>query len=80
MLAGRDRPTTFKLPLQQFQIGDQIYVHPSPIRKPSAARAANLICEKSRNPLLDSIIMRFDNPFPIAVAKSNNASLTDRSS
>lgn len=80
MFAGRDLPAALKLPIQQFDIVNQIHVHPSPIRERSAAGAPNLIRKKSPSPTLNSVIMGFDNPFPILIAKPKHASLVDSSS
>ncbi len=43
----------------------------------AAAGTPNLVCKKSQMALLYSIVMRFDNPFLVAVSKPNHPPMLD---
>ena len=63
--------------MQQFQIGHTVHTQPSPVRKVTAAEAANLISQKFGDAVLDSVIVRFHNPILLSVAEPNQASFID---
>jgi hypothetical protein len=69
-----------KCSIQQLHMGNTIDVHASPIRKPPTARPANLIRKESKAALLDSVVMRFDNPVLVEVGKPDHESVLNRGS
>jgi hypothetical protein len=79
MLSRRSGSPALKFSIEQIEIGNSIYLYPSPIRKPSTTRAADLITKKSHTALLNSIVVRFENPFPVLIAKPNHAFLLNGS-
>ncbi len=78
MFAGRNGPATVEPPFEHFEVGNQIHIHPSPIRQWSATRASNLVRKKSCTTFLDAIVMWFDNPSLIAVSEPDDSFASNR--
>jgi hypothetical protein len=62
-------PSTRKRSIQQLEVGNAIHVYPSPIREPPTTGPADLISKEPRTAFLNSVIMGFENPLPVAVTK-----------
>ena len=72
--------SAWKASIQQFQIGHLIDVQPPPIGKTAATGAANLICKKPHNAVLDSVIVRLNDSVFSKVTQLNQPSVMDRCS
>jgi hypothetical protein len=75
MLTRRSRASAGKGPIQQLDIGDLIRLHPSPIGKFLAARAANLIPKELNNTVMNPVIVRFHDTLPVFVMKFEQLSM-----
>src|SRR6266849_723340 len=69
---------TGKSAVQQLDLGDQFFLHPSPVGKLMAAGAGNLVAKQLGQTLVYTVVVWFDNALPIFIAKPNQASLLNR--
>ena len=79
MFARRGRAAAGEGLIEQFGVGDQVCFHPSPVGERAAAGSADLIRQQLDDAVVFAIIVRFDDPILVAVAKSNQPGLFDRS-
>ena len=71
-------PPTLEGSIQKLEVGNQIHVHPRPIRKRAAAGTPYLVGEQSSRAILNSIVMGLYDPFAIVVPKPNDPPVLDR--
>ena len=63
-----------------YGVGDQVRFPPPPVGKRAAAGAADLIRQQLDDAVVLTVIVRFDDPVFVPVAKSNQPGLFDRRS
>ena len=73
MFSRRGGSPAFKRSIEQIEIGNPIYIYPSPIRKPSTTGAADLVTKEPYTAFLNSIVVGFENPIPVLITKPNHA-------
>jgi hypothetical protein len=74
---GWDGPSTFKSPIEQLKLGNEIHIQPSPVRQLSITRAADLVGEESCTPILHAVIMRLNNAILVSIPKPDEPPLPD---
>jgi hypothetical protein len=65
--------------VEQTDVRNQIYLHPSPVGKFSTAGTGNLIAQKFDGTFVNSIVVRFDYPVFVSVEQANQALVLDGS-
>jgi hypothetical protein len=77
MLAGGSGTAAGKGLIQQIQVRDLGRLYPSPVRKPTAAGAANLKTQEFDDAIMDPVIVRLYNPVFAVVSEPNHALVLD---
>lgn len=71
VFAGGRGPATWKSPVEELNIGDQIHLHPAPVGQLVIAGASHLISKELNSAVVDPVVVRFNDTEPVFVAQPN---------